>query len=65
MKENLRTTTKLKNNAVGRLQDYTGRYFSLILVNIVTIQRWWKGVLQREFFKTVVSKALKKDKEEA
>ena len=37
LKENLRTTGILKDKAVSRLDDYSSRYFKLILVNIVTI----------------------------
>ena len=44
LKESKRITDQLKDRRVDRLDDASQRYFSLILVNIITIQRWWKGI---------------------
>ena len=43
LKENLRMTNKMKDKSFNRLQNYSERYNKLILVNIVLIQRWWRG----------------------
>ena len=47
LNENLRTTVKLKNRSCVRLTYFSDKYHRLIKVNIVLIQRWYRGVKSR------------------
>ena len=54
MNEMLLHTKKFKDKAVSELTNYSSRYHHLILVHIVLIQRWFRGVRQRMFFKNLI-----------
>ena len=58
--EVLVNTKKYKDKAVSELTNYSSRYHNLILVHIVLIQRWFRGVLQRMFFKNLIRRDIKK-----
>ena len=62
MQENLRMAAKLKDTSQERLLDYSDRYCRLIKVNIVLIQRWWRGVRMRIIFRTAVARSIAKEK---
>lgn len=63
IKESLSMTNTLKERALGKLIDQSSRYQSLILCNIVLIQRWWRGLTTKLFFKTLLRKDLMRWKE--
>lgn len=62
LKSSMKMAKMYKAKAIFKLNDFSTRYHKLIMVNIVLIQRWWRGVRQRVFFKTAVRKDLVKSR---
>ena len=58
MTEMLVNVRKYKDKAVTDLKNYSSRYQNMIWVHIVLIQRWFRGVRQRMFFKSLLRRDL-------